>query len=229
MQEIFREILLQGVIRIKLDHLVCLSRFIRSNRMKILVALTAFLLVLGFNLKSVAEEAHKEEAVSCSKEDAGKDCSTEGHTADASHGSHGDAGHGKKAGYGANYDWSHKRQEQVAAIFPEKQAIASKKVVPAKVKLESPKFLAKVSGDTVKLEWTASEGAKAYHVQVSKDAGFNNRSMYVAEDKFVSGTSFEVKGLEAGIKYFWRVAATNNEQEPMFTKSAFAFSEFEVK
>ena len=35
--------------------------------MKILVALTAFLLVLGFNLKSVAEEAHKaEDAVSCS-------------------------------------------------------------------------------------------------------------------------------------------------------------------
>lgn len=197
--------------------------------MKILVALAAFLLVLGFNLKSVAEDAHKADAASCSKEEAGKDCAAEGHAADAAHGAHAEAGHEKKAGYGANYDWSHKRQEQVAAIFPEKQADASKKVVPAKVKLESPKFLAKVSGEAVKLEWAASEGAKTYHVQVSKDAGFNNRSMYVAEDKFVTGTSFEVKGLEAGVKYFWRVAAVNGDQESYFTKSAFAFSEFEVK
>ncbi|MCM2353909.1 MAG: fibronectin type III domain-containing protein [Pseudobdellovibrio sp.] len=198
--------------------------------MKILVALAAFLLVLGFNLNSVAEEAHKADAVaSCSKEEAGKDCAAEGHTAGAAHGAHAEAGHGKKAGYGANYDWSHKRQEQVAAIFPEKQTDAVKRAVPAKVKLESPKFLAKVSGEAVKLEWAASEGAKTYHVQVSKDAGFNNRSMYVAEDKFVAGTSFEVKGLEAGVKYFWRVAASNSDQESMFTKSAFAFSEFEVK
>lgn len=194
--------------------------------MKILVALAALLLVLGFNLKSVAEEAHKADtAVSCSKEEADKDCAAEGHAAEASHGT----AHGKKAGYGANYDWSHKRQEQVAAIFPEKKMNATKKAVPAKVKLTSPKFLEKVSSDTVKLEWSASEGAKNYHVQVSRDAGFNNRSMYVAEDKFVTGTSFEVKGLEAGVKYFWRVAATNNDQESMFTKSGFAFSEFEVK
>lgn len=197
--------------------------------MKILVAFAAFLLVLGFNVKSVAEEAHKADEVSCSKEEAGKDCANEGHAADASHGAHGETGHDKKAGYGANYDWSHKRQEQVAAIFPEKKTDQTRSTVPAKVKLESPKFLAKVSGDMVKLEWAPSEGAKAYHVQVSKDAGFNNRSMYVAEDKFVTGTSFEVKGLEAGVKYFWRVAASNNEQESMFTKSAFAFSEFEVK
>ena len=34
--------------------------------MKFLVAVAAFLLVLGFNLKSVAEEAHKAaDAVSC--------------------------------------------------------------------------------------------------------------------------------------------------------------------
>lgn len=195
--------------------------------MKILVAVAAFLLVLGFNLKSVAEEAHKAEgAVSCSKDEAGKDCAAEGHAA-AGHGeSHEE---GKKPGYGANYDWSHKRQEQVGAIFPAKQSDKSKAVPPAKVKLSSPKFLEKVSGDAVKLEWTASEGAKTYHIQVSKDAGFNNRSMYVAEDKHFEGTSFEVKGLEAGVKYFWRVAAVNGDQESMFIKSPFAFSEFEVK
>lgn len=199
--------------------------------MKILVAITAFLLVLGFNAKSVAEEANKPtEAASCTKtkEEAGKDCAAaEAHAAPAT--GHDTHAAGKKAGYGANYDWSHKRQEQVGAIFPTKQSDKTKAVLPAKVKLSSPKFLEKVSGDTVKLEWTASEGAKTYHIQVSKDAGFNNRSMYVAEDKKFAGTSFEVKGLEAGVKYFWRVAAVNGDQESSFIKSPFTSSEFEVK
>ncbi|MES2802198.1 MAG: fibronectin type III domain-containing protein [Bdellovibrionota bacterium] len=189
--------------------------------MKILVALGAFLLVLGFNLKSVA--AAPADATSCSKEDAGKDCA-EGDHAKAGH----DA-HGAKQGYGANVDWSHKRQEQVAAIFPPKEKKAGASAVPAKVKLSSPKFLAQVSGDSVTLEWNASEGATTYHVQVSKDAGFNNRSMYVVEDKKLAATSLEVKGLEAGVKYFWRVAAVNGDQESTFTKSGFAFSEFDVK
>lgn len=194
--------------------------------MKILVALTAFLLVLGFNLKSVAEDAAHAapaDAATCSKDAAGKDCA-EGDHAAAGHDSH-----GKKSGYGANYDWSHKRHEQVGAIFPAKQKKEGANVVPAKVKLSSPKFLATVSGDTVTLEWNASEGATTYHVQVSKDAGFNNRSMYVVEDKKLAATSLEVKGLEAGVKYFWRVAAVNGDQESQFTKSGFAFSEFEVK
>ncbi len=193
--------------------------------MKILVAIAAFLLVLGFNLKSVAEEEHAAPAdtVSCSKEDAGKDC------AEGDHGKAGHDAHGAKPGYGANYDWSHKRQEQVAAIFPAKQKKDGASNVPAKVKLSSPKFLEKVSGDAVTLAWNASEGATTYHVQVSKDAGFNNRSMYVVEDKKLAATSLEVKGLETGVKYFWRVAAVNGELESTFTKSGFAFSEFEVK
>lgn len=170
--------------------------------MKFLVAIAAFLFVLGFNLNSVAEE---------------------GHGADA-------ADHaGKKPGYAANYDWSHKRHKQITAIFPPKEKTEGAATVPAKVKIVSPKFLSAVSGDTVKLEWTASEGATTYHVQVSKDAGFNNRSMYVAEDKRLAATSLEVKGLEAGVKYFWRVAAVNEGQESQFTKSAFTFSEFDAK
>lgn len=199
--------------------------------MKILVALAAFLLVLGLNLKSVAEEhAAPADTVSCSKEDAGKDCA-EGDHAKAGHDTHGaaDSHDGKKPGYGANYDWSHKRQEQVAAIFPTKEKKDGANLAPAKVKLSSPKFLEKVSGDAVTLTWNASEGATTYHVQVSKDAGFNNRSMYVVEDKKLAATSLEVKGLEKGVKYFWRVAAVNGEQESTFTKSGFAFSEFEAK
>ncbi len=196
--------------------------------MKFLVAIAAFLFVLGFNLNSVAEEGHGADAANpaaCSKDSTGKECAEGGHDAHGASAEH----PGKKPGYGANYDWSHKRQGQISAIFPTKQKTEGANTVPAKVKIVSPKFLSTVSGDTVKLEWAAAEGATTYHVQVSKDAGFNNRSMYVAEDKRLAATSFEVKGLEAGVKYFWRVAAVNEGQESTFTKSPFTFSEFEAK
>jgi hypothetical protein len=190
--------------------------------MKFLVALTAFLFVLGFNLKSVAEDK-KDPPVSCSKEtSADTNCAAD---------SHGQAGHDSHSGkgHGSNYDWSHKRHEQISAIFPEKKQRDGANATPKKVSLVAPKFLSKVSADAVTLEWKASEGAKAYHVQVSKDAGFNNRSMYVAEEKNLTDTKFEVKGLEAGVKYFWRVSALNDEQESMYTKSPFASSSFETK
>lgn len=125
-------------------------------------------------------------------------------------------------------DWSHKRQEQVAQIYPEHEVNKAAVIQPEKVQLVAPTFLAKVNSQSVKLEWTSAGGAQHYHIQVSKDAGFNNRSMYVAEDKFVSGTSFEVKQLEPGEKYFWRVAAHNKNQDAMYTKSLFVSSVFET-
>lgn len=126
-------------------------------------------------------------------------------------------------------DWSHKRQSQVAQIYPEHEKNRAAVMRPEKVQLVAPAFLAKVSGTSVKLEWSSAGGAQNYHVQVSKDAGFNNRSMYVAEDKFVSGTTFEVGNLEPGVKYFWRVAAHNKNQESTYTKSLFVSSAFETK
>lgn len=136
------------------------------------------------------------------------------------------AGGPEKSGH--SKDWSHKRQEQVAQIYPELEKNRSAVIKPEKVQLVAPGFLAKVSGQNVKLEWTAGSGAQHYHVQVSKDAGFNNRSMYVAEDKFVTATSFEVSQLEPGVKYFWRVAAHNKNQDAMYTKSLFVSSVFET-
>ncbi len=133
------------------------------------------------------------------------------------------------AGHGATgKDWSHKRHEQVAQVYPEFDVNKAAVIKPEKVQLVAPAFLAKVTGQTVKLEWTAAGGAQNYHIQVSKDAGFNNRSMYVAEDKFVSGTSFEVSQLEPGVIYFWRVAAHNKNQEAMYAKSLFVSSVFET-
>lgn len=125
-------------------------------------------------------------------------------------------------------DWSHKRQEQVAQIYPQLTMNKAAVFRPEKVQLTSPAFLAKVSGGSIKLEWSETAGAQNYHIQVSKDAGFNNRSMYAAEDKFVSGTSYEVKNLEPGIKYFWRVAAHNKNQDSMYTKGPFTSSVFET-
>ncbi len=182
--------------------------------MKYFLAFCVFILALGAGIKSVASDKAAPSEV-CKPEE-NKDCSAK---KDESHSAHG----------AKSKDWTHKRLEQVAAILPEPTADKTKAAKPDSVKLVSPQFLTSISGTTTKLEWTDSKGSKFYHVQVSKDAGFNNRSMYVADDKWVKGTSFEVSNLEAGQKYFWRVAAVNNENDSMFTKSLFVSSAFQTK
>ena len=171
--------------------------------MKYLSALAVFFLVLGFNVVTVAGDgAH------------------DGTTAEAHH------GHSKKAG--PNVDWSKTRHKQVEKIFPELTKNSEATAKPLDVTLTSPKFLSKVSGPTVKLEWEETQNATSYHIQISKDAGFNNRSMYAAEDKWVKGTSYEVTNLEPGVKYFWRVAAVNKDKDSQYTKSLFTSSAFET-
>ena len=130
-------------------------------------------LLISFNLFS--EENKKDSAEVCTPSEHNKCDDTkksQGHAPVAEHETTGK-------------DWSHKRQEQVAHIFPELEKNKAAVMRPEKVQLTSPAFLAKDAGTSVKLEWTAAGGAQNYHIQVSKDAGFNNRSMYVAEDKFV--------------------------------------------
>ncbi len=130
---------------------------------------------------------------------------------------------------GKNKDWTHKRLEQVAEVMPQPVKDPSRSYKPSLVKLTSPKFLSTVNGSEVKLEWTKSENAKVYHIQVSKDAGFNNRAMYLANNNAVVENSFEVKNLEPNTKYFWRVAAYNGEMKSGFTKSLFTSSAFKTK
>jgi hypothetical protein len=194
--------------------------------MKYIIAFTVFILALGFGAKTLANSEQSSTAAQATdseicKPNADTKCSEKS----AEHSAHTE----KKS----SKDWTHKRIEQVAAILPEKQKNPELTVRPLTVKLVSPKFLSAVSGTAAKLEWVDSSDeahkAKFYHVQVSKDAGFNNRSMYVADEKWVKGTTFDVSGLEAGQKYFWRVAAVNNENDSMFTKSLFVSSEFETK
>lgn len=173
-------------------------------------------LIVTLNFASANEPAHKEaDPTMCSTE---KDahCDDKAHAADS---------HGKSK----NKDWTHKRLEQVAEVMPQPVEDKSKADKPSVVKLTSPKFLSTVTGTDVKLEWTKSDNAKVYHIQVSKDAGFNNRSMYVANNNAVAETSFEVKNLEPNTKYFWRVAAQNNEMKDGYTKSNFTSSAFTTK
>ena len=171
--------------------------------MKYLSALAVFFLVLGFNVVTVAGDGAHDGA------------------AEVTHDNHGEK-------QSPNKDWSHKRQEQVGKIFPEIAKNVEATARPSDVKLTSPQFLSKISGSSVKLEWAEAANATNYHVQISKDAGFNNRSMYLAEDKWVEGTSFDVANLEPGVKYFWRVAAVNKKNDSQYTKSVFTSSAFET-
>lgn len=183
--------------------------------MKKIVALTALLLTFALNSQVLANDEHATEKtdkkdVLCTAEQPEK-CT--------------DESHGAKA-HTYNKDWTHKRLEQVAAILPQPVADKEQSNKPAQAQLTSPKFLAQINGTDVKLEWTAAERAKSYHIQVSKDAGFNNRSMMVANEQGIKATSFEVKNLEPNTKYFWRVAAYNETLLPGFSKSNFVSSEF---
>lgn len=128
-----------------------------------------------------------------------------------------------KAGHGSKEDHHEKLGKEMNSLFPQKQKDAGFSVPPSVVKLTSPKFLAKVSGATAKLEWAAATGATSYHVQVATDPNFK---WLVANELWVKTTSFEATQLEADKKYYWRVAAVKGENDSMFTKSLFVNSAF---
>lgn len=194
--------------------------------MKYALATCVFILGLSWGIQSTAAEpaatGHEAATTTCTAENSAN-CAADHMTA-ADHSAH-TAAAGQHGPATAAKDWSNKRQQQVSAIFPPRQPIKALATRPEKVKTLN----AQVNGAAAKLEWSEVTGATNYHVQVSKDAGFNNRSMYVTDDKWVKGTSFEVSNLEAGQKYFWRVAAVNSNNDPMFTKSLFNFSSFIAK
>lgn len=129
------------------------------------------------------------------------------------------------AGHG-DQDHKEKLGKTMNSLFPQKQKDSSHSTSPTVVKLTSPKFLAKVSGTSTKLEWSAAEGATSYHVQVATDPDFK---WLVANELSVKGTSFEATQLEADKNYYWRVAAVKGENDSMFTKSLFVNSAFKTQ
>jgi len=56
------------------------------------------------------------------------------------------------------------------------------------------------------LRWNASSGATSYRLQVSTRSNF---STTVVNQGGITTTSYTVQGLQGGVKYYWRVNATN--------------------
>ncbi len=171
--------------------------------MKYAIAALVFILAFGLTIKSVATEP--ELCTAEKKDNCLESKSTKGH-------------HAKPTEH-------EELNKKMNSLFPEKQKNPMQSDRPTTVKLSSPKFLSKISGSEIKLEWVSVDGATNYHVQVATDPNFK---WLIANDHWVKTNSFEAKNLEAGQKYFWRVAAVKGDNDAMYTKSLFVSSVFET-
>ena len=111
-------------------------------------------------------------------------------------------------------------------LFPQPKMNKTKTTPPAKTELIEPAFMALVSGQAVTLKWNAVDTAENYHLQVATDPNFK---WLKVNENFVKRPSYDLSGLEAGQKYYWRVAAVKNSNDPMYTKGPFEVSSFETK
>lgn len=111
-------------------------------------------------------------------------------------------------------------------LFPPPKMNKSKSTPPKRTELIEPAFMAQVPGTLVTLKWNVVETAENYHLQVATDPNFK---WLMVDDNFVKRPSFELKQLQAGKTYYWRVAAVKNSNDPMFIKGAFEASSFETK
>ncbi|MBI3111316.1 MAG: fibronectin type III domain-containing protein [Ignavibacteriales bacterium] len=78
--------------------------------------------------------------------------------------------------------------------------------LPAAPVLLSPPDGATGQPTSLSLQWSATEHASVYRIQVSRDIDFTN---LVLDDPSVSTTSRTVGGLSNGITYYWRVSGSN--------------------
>lgn len=111
-------------------------------------------------------------------------------------------------------------------LYPAPQTDKIKSAKPEAVKLEAPAALAKVTGGTTSLKWTAAKGADTYHLQVAKDPNFK---WLIVNENWVRGNSYELKNLEAGKQYFWRVAGLNPKNDAEYLKGPYSASSFESR
>jgi hypothetical protein len=114
-----------------------------------------------------------------------------------------------------------------APLFPQPVANRAKATAPSTPELTAPAFMSKVSGGNVTLKWNSVPTADFYRVQVATDANFK---WLISDEKALmhKETSFEVKGLEAGKHYYWRVFAVKSDNDPGYTKSLASKSMFEA-
>ena len=183
--------------------------------MKLILATFVFFLALSLTYKTTAAETE-----TCSAGTTENCAHSKGESTAANHGvEHGakDTGH-----HGEHNELSKKMN----SLFPQKEKDPTQSTRPLQVKLHSPKFLEVVGAPTAKLTWEAGEGATSYHVQVATDPNFK---WLVANDYWVKTPSFEVSKLEAGKRYFWRVASVRESNISMYTKTLFVSSAFDTK
>jgi hypothetical protein len=110
-------------------------------------------------------------------------------------------------------------------LFPPPKADASKSARPAKPELTAPAYRAQINGDSVTLKWSQVPAANAYHLQVATDPNFK---WLTVNQEMMTENTFEVKGLEKGKHYFWRVAALKTDNLSTFMKGWFSLSTFET-
>ncbi len=110
-------------------------------------------------------------------------------------------------------------------VFPKPVNDLENSKIPGATELIEPAFSSTVSGSTV-LKWKDAKDAQNYHVQVATDPNFK---WLVTNEYMYKGTSLEVKNLEAGKHYYWRVAATNQTKWDGSTHGYFSKSIFETK
>ena len=82
-----------------------------------------------------------------------------------------------------------------ANLFPQKAPNRKRGTNPPKVTLSEPKFMAKVSGETITLKWNQPEGVNTYRIQVAKDPNFK---WLLADEGLYQSNNFELHGLEKG-------------------------------
>lgn len=111
-------------------------------------------------------------------------------------------------------------------LFPKKQAQRDLVERLPKVTYLEPKALSKVSGSEVTLKWQAVEKADSYRIQVATDPNFK---WIVVNEDFFKGTSYDLKNLEPGKHYFWRVYAWKTDNDPAYMSSFADFLSFETK
>lgn len=121
---------------------------------------------------------------------------------------------------------AHAGKSDPGKLFPQPKMNKVKSTPPKKTELIEPSFMAQVPGTSVTLKWNAVDTAENYHLQVATDPNFK---WLKVDDNFVKRPSFELTGLEAGHKYYWRVAAVKNSNDPMYIKGPFEVSSFETK
>lgn len=116
----------------------------------------------------------------------------------------------------AHTDWN--------KVSPQPVADTSKSVLPKSTKLLTPQFLEKVKATEVLLKWEDVADVE-YYLQVATDPVFKWMIVNTPNMKI---TEFNLKNLEAGKQYFWRVYTQKPNNWPGYTKGAVVKSSFEV-